>query len=237
MKKNINKTHILSFIILMVLLFLLTGCTKQKKYMTGIDNLDFFNTHINTYVYFGRPTCIDCKNFEPYLLDVLSENNIEVYYFNTDYWRDREGTQDIFSKYEIDSVPQIISIDSEGNISRYYFDEDSDVKDSIKQFLKVDGKRMIRYFELIELICLVISIGNFITIGFALKKKRQIFKTMHFINILGVVIISNLIIWIEGWYADENNLSGSIVSFSLNVCNTVLFIVNSIMTVTYKKAE
>lgn len=39
----------------------------------------------------------------------------------------------------------------------------------------------------------------------------------------GAVIISNLIIWLEGWYVDENNLSGSTVSFFLNVCNTTLF--------------
>ena len=38
------------------------------------------------------------------------------------------------------------------------------------------------YLELVEYICLVISIGNFIAIGFTLKKKKQIFKTMYFIN-------------------------------------------------------
>lgn len=93
----------------------------------------------------------------------------------------------------------------------------------------------IRYLELIEFICLIMSIGNFIAIGFAWKKKRQIFKTMYFINILGVVIISNLIIWLEGWYVDENNLSGSTVSFFLNVCNTILFIVNSIVMIGCRK--
>lgn len=97
------------------------------------------------------------------------------------------------------------------------------------------GMSFIRYLELIEFICLIMSIGNFIAIGFAWKKKRQIFKTMYFINILGVVIISNLIIWLEGWYVDENNLSGSIVSFFLNVCNTILFIVNSIVMIGCRK--
>lgn len=93
----------------------------------------------------------------------------------------------------------------------------------------------INILETIELICLIMSIGNFIAIGFALKKKRQIFKIMYFINILGIVITSNLIIWLEGWYVDEHNLSGSTVSFFLNVCNTILFIVNSIMTINCKK--
>lgn len=236
MQKFINTKYILSFIILMALLHLIAGCAKQEKYLTGIDNLEFFNTHSDIYIYFGRPTCIDCRNFEQYLLDILSKNNIEIYYFNTDYWRNREGTQDIYSKYGIDSVPQIISIDSEGNISRYYYDEkDGNLKDSIEHFLGLDDLKMIGYLELVEYICLVISIGNFIAIGFALKKKKQIFKTMYFINNLGIVVISNLIIWMEGWYVDENNLSGSTMSFFLNFCNIALFILNNIMIINCKK--
>lgn len=75
--------------------------------------------------------------FEKYLLDVLSENNVEIFYFNTDYWRDKEGAQEIFSEFEIDTVPQLINVDSEGNIRRYYFNEKTDLKDSLEQFLKV----------------------------------------------------------------------------------------------------
>lgn len=236
MQKFINTKYRVSFIILMVLLQLITGYAKQKNHLTGIDNLEFFNTHLNTYIYFGRPTCIDCRNFEQYLLDVLSENNIQIFYFNTDYWRNREGTQDIYSRFGIDNVPQIIRIDSEGNISKYNYDqENGDLKDSIKHFLGLDGLKMIRYLELIEYICLVISISNFIAIGLVLKKKKQIFKTMYFINNFGVVTISNLIIWTEGWYVDENNLSGSTMSFFLNFCNIALFILNNIMTINCKK--
>lgn len=40
---------------------------------------------------------------------------------------------------------------------------------------------MTRYLELVECICLAISIGNFIAVGFALKEKRQINKIMHLI--------------------------------------------------------
>jgi len=114
-------------------------------------------------------------------------------------------------------------------------EENGDLKDSIKHFLGLDGLKMIRYLELIEYICLVISISNFIAIGLTLKKKKQIFKTMYFINNFGVVTISNLIIWTEGWYVDENNLSGSTMSFFLNFCNIALFILNNIMIINCKK--
>ena len=81
---------------------------------------------------------------------------------------------------------------------------------------------MVRYLEMVVYICLAISICNFIAIGFALKKKRPIFKIMYFVNSLGVVAISNLIVWIEGWYVDEDNLSGNTITFGLNICN-ILF--------------
>ena len=71
---------------------------------------------------------------------------------------------------------------------------------------------MVRYLEMVVFICLAISICNFIAIGFALKKKRPIFKIMYFINSLGVVTISNLLVWMEGVYVDQNNLSGSAIT-------------------------
>ena len=89
---------------------------------------------------------------------------------------------------------------------------------------------MVRYLEMVVYICLVISICNFIAIGVALKKKRPIFKIMYFINSLGVVAISNLLVWMEGVYVDQNNLSGSTITFALNICNIIFFIVNMIVS-------
>lgn len=96
---------------------------------------------------------------------------------------------------------------------------------------------MVRYLEMVEYICLAISICNFIAIGFALKKKRPIFKIMYFINSLGVVAISNLIVWMEGVYVDQNNLSGSAITFVLNICNIIFFIASSMMVFKCRKAD
>ena len=96
---------------------------------------------------------------------------------------------------------------------------------------------MVRYLEMVVYICLAISICNFIAIGFALKKKRPIFKIMYFVNSLGVVAISNLIVWIEGWYVDEDNLSGNTITFGLNICNILFFIAGSMMLIKCKKIE
>lgn len=94
---------------------------------------------------------------------------------------------------------------------------------------------MLRYLELVEYICLALSIGNLVAIGAALRKKRPVFRVMCFLNILGIVVISNLVVWIEGWYVDENNLSGSTASFFVNIGNIVLFAVNVIMIARSRK--
>ena len=96
---------------------------------------------------------------------------------------------------------------------------------------------MVRYLEMVVYICLAISICNFIAIGFALKKKRPIFKIMYFINSLGVVAISKLLVWMEGVYVDQNNLSGSAITFVLNICNIIFFIVSSMMVFKCRKAD
>ena len=96
---------------------------------------------------------------------------------------------------------------------------------------------MVKYLEAAECICLVISVCNLIAVGFAMKKQKSINKIMYFVNNLGIVVLSNLIVWTEGCYVDENNLSGSDITFILNICNIVFFIVSSIMGFKCEKAE
>ena len=96
---------------------------------------------------------------------------------------------------------------------------------------------MVKYLEAAECICLVISVCNLIAVGFAMKKQKPINKIMYFVNNLGIVVLSNLIVWTEDCYVDENNLSGSAITFILNICNIVFFIVSSIMGFKCEKAE
>ena len=94
-----------------------------------------------------------------------------------------------------------------------------------ERFRKVGDLEMVKYLEAAECICLAISVCNLIAVGFAMKKQKSI------------VVLSNLIVWTEGCYVDENNLSGSAITFILNICNIVFFIVSCIMGFKCKKAE
>lgn len=64
---------------------------------------------------------------------------------------------------------------------------------------------MVKYLEAAECICLAISVCNLIAVSFAMKKQKPINKIMYFVNNLGIVVLSNLIVWTEGCYVDENN--------------------------------
>ena len=88
---------------------------------------------------------------------------------------------------------------------------------------------MVKYLEAAECICLVISVCNLIAVSFAMKKQKPINKIMYFVNNLGIVVLSNLTVWTEGCYVDENNLSGSAITFILNICNIVLLVIMILM--------
>ena len=96
---------------------------------------------------------------------------------------------------------------------------------------------MVKYLEAAECICLVISVCNLIAVGFRLKQQNSIKNIMYFVNNLGIVVLSNLIVWTEGCYVDENNLSGSAITFILNICNIVFFIASSMMVFKCEKEE
>ena len=96
---------------------------------------------------------------------------------------------------------------------------------------------MVKYLEAAECICLAISVCNLMAVGFAMKKQKSINKIMYFVNNLGIVVLSNLIVWTEGCYVDGNNLSGSAITFILNICNIVFFIVSGMMTFKCRNAE
>ena len=72
---------------------------------------------------------------------------------------------------------------------------------------------MVKYLEAAECICLAISVCNLIAVSFAMKKQKPINKIMYFVNNLGIVVLSNLIVWTEGCYVDEK-LEFKVIEFN-----------------------
>ncbi len=85
----------------------------------GTFYLDWKGTY---YVYFGRPTCPECLEFEEVLESVLAENEWTVYYYDTSYWRESPRYDYVLERYHVDSVPLLVrTLDGE-YVSSYYYD-------------------------------------------------------------------------------------------------------------------
>lgn len=150
-------------IIILLIAILLTSCTSISAH-TGVNKLEnnmiedyrplerfesangFFTVN-NGYIYFGRETCSTCKTFLPILTEVVSENNIMMYYFDTGYFREKSlltesELKKIFNNNKVFSVPIIIELRDgqvydtftpEFNVKK---DNTADVKGKIEKFLK-----------------------------------------------------------------------------------------------------
>ena len=65
-------------------------------------------------VYFGRPTCPHCQQFMPVLKSVLSQRNLNVYYYNTDAGRadNADLMIQLLGELNVSSVPTFMKIEN-----------------------------------------------------------------------------------------------------------------------------
>ena len=111
-----------------------------------IESADDFFSIKNGFVHFGKETCASCKVFFPVLSEASSLENLTVYYFDTGYFRENSllsesELQEIFSDYQVLSVPIVIKISDGQTVDTYYpkFNEQrnntEEIQESIRNFL------------------------------------------------------------------------------------------------------
>ncbi|GAA0234530.1 thioredoxin family protein [Metaclostridioides mangenotii] len=113
------KKYILCIFILL-LTVAVVGCTIDSTSKHGelknIEKLSFFNDlkekDDEIIIYFGNEECIFCKKFKPILLDVIDEDNKNIYYFNTEKLRNQSMYSDIIESYHIEQIPKLIYLKS-----------------------------------------------------------------------------------------------------------------------------
>jgi len=91
---------------LFVSLALLSSCTSARNSgLVGIESIDHLYEVLDedevSFVYFGRPTCPDCQDFIVILEEVIEENSLTVYYFNTDAMRDEEEYDEVIDIFHV----------------------------------------------------------------------------------------------------------------------------------------
>ena len=116
----------------------------QQPNIIGIETSHFFNDIYGTfYIYFGRPTCPECIEFESHLKDFLKDNNQVVYYYNTSYWKSDGQFDSILSKYHVDSVPLLVKTVNGDYRETYLFDPNAtpeEIKSQLEDFFLLKSK-------------------------------------------------------------------------------------------------
>ncbi|MET1180507.1 thioredoxin family protein [Peribacillus simplex] len=90
------------------------GSAKSSAALISLDTPKlekYIKEKENFWVYIGRPTCDECDKFSPVLNEVLKENNIQVYYYNTDKEREENEKEMVnqINKLGVKTVPTMIN--------------------------------------------------------------------------------------------------------------------------------
>lgn len=213
------------------------GKTEANTFIS-IDNIDFFDTAKDVYVYFGRPTCPDCQKFEPELKQVMNHTNIPVYYFNTLYWKENKKYSETLRKYNIKAVPSLVNIQSGNHYITLDLDNYSNSNNEQKEisdFLSnADTSPINNPFNTIVYYCTAFLCFNLILIIVRRIKLKTVDMPVMLINSAFILFTSLSSIWQEGIYLDKYNLSGNGYSTIFVLVNIALFIIIVILSLLHK---
>lgn len=109
------------FLIILVLIgAALQGCAKetkeenrkiiQVKESATITSLIEKQDNKPYFIYFGRPSCKSCQKALPKLQRIVANEKKEVYYYNTDFFRNKEGFSDVLAKLKVTNVPYLVKV-------------------------------------------------------------------------------------------------------------------------------
>lgn len=108
-----RKRILVFYIFVLFISFLLFFIDNQETIkLRKIKDIEILENLDNEYVYFGRKTCSSCTKFEKNMKEFGDILPHELYYFDTDFWRDKDKKilKQICEKYNVDIIPKIVLI-------------------------------------------------------------------------------------------------------------------------------
>lgn len=106
-------------------------------FTTKIEDINkLINDEIVGYVYFARDTCPICLKFNENLEKEFKQNeNLLIYKFDTDYWREDKDFRNILDKYAISEVPMLIKINEDKSYQIFEVNDVEKLQSELNNFL------------------------------------------------------------------------------------------------------
>lgn len=121
--KKISLLPLISIVMVSIfMVFLITS--NNSSTLTDIDSDQLTNLLDEEselqYLYIGRPTCPICVEFQPILEEVIQEEEIDVYYYNTDVAREENSSilSEMMENLDVTSVPTLMAIENGTEVNR-----------------------------------------------------------------------------------------------------------------------
>lgn len=114
--------------------------TVPDDFSIPIEDIeDLLDDKIIGVIYFGRDTCSFCLTLNGILKSELeAHEEIQIYKFNTDVWREDDRFQEVLDKYMITSIPALIRINEDQSVEQFIPDEtasNEEAQQSLHNFL------------------------------------------------------------------------------------------------------
>ncbi|MFV0466007.1 MAG: thioredoxin family protein [Lachnospiraceae bacterium] len=111
-------------LILFYVLLVFTACNStETDYLKPIDNsselYEIISKSDASYIYFGRPTCPDCEEFQPILEEVLTIKNQYIFYYNTDDRKNDDIYDEFIELFDITWIPTIYKVKDNAIIAEF----------------------------------------------------------------------------------------------------------------------
>lgn len=89
-------------------------------------------------IYIGRPTCPGCVRLEPVLDNILKEENIKAYYYNTKTAREKELEEFEYAIEDLNAlyIPLILCYEGDKEIDRLEYYDFLESEDNVNKFVK-----------------------------------------------------------------------------------------------------
>ena len=133
----------------LIFILLLAGCSDTltpvsdsevpdvSTQLVRLESPEEFYDISTGFILFGRSTCSTCEVFLPVINSIVSEESVVVYYFDTGFFRENSlmkenELQELFSTYQVLSVPVILRLDN-GSVIETFSPTFNEKRDNVNE--------------------------------------------------------------------------------------------------------